>query len=298
METLLFSAVQLTASTSPAEGTASIRFSASGDEKIHQTLLAARRTQDQALTAFRAAAAAVVIDDETARADIDFITSRFEAIGTLRAAVDARRATTGDVIGYLQPTSPRAFDLVKRVGFYANDSDVAQLADGLYALLQFVEGAKMEDGAATQAIVFRKFPLAEAEIFFVGRHLQEVFAPAIIAAAPPAIAARFSASINGPTSTILSAIRSGVGAFAGGEALAGASETQAWLPTLAQRDDVFLELLQQYQSEMSKMTEALIASAYFSLLAYCGATLAIFIAAVGLSLYVIRIVSGLLGLVQ
>ncbi|PKU26120.1 methyl-accepting chemotaxis protein [Telmatospirillum siberiense] len=294
LENLLFSAVQLTAETSPAEGTASIRFSVSGDEKSRQAMLAARLTQDQALSAFRAAAAVVALDDDVARADIDFIIKRFGEIGALRATVDARRATTGDVIGYLQPTSPRAFDLVKRVGLYANDSDVARLTDGLYALLQFVEGAKMEDGAATQALVFRKFPLAEAEIFFVGKHLQEVFAPAILATAPPVIGARFSASNSGQANTVLSAIRRGISAFAGGEPLPEASETQVWLTTLAQRDEVFLELLRQYQSEMSKETEALIASAYLSLLAYCGATLAVLVAAVGLSLYVVRIVSGLL----
>jgi len=294
-ETLLFSVVQLTASTSPAEGTLSIRFSATGDEKTRAALVAARAANDQALADFRAAAAAVPLDDEVAGKDIDFILKRFEGIGSLRAAVDARQATPGDVTGYLQPTSPRAFDLVKRVGLSANDSEIARLTDGFHALLQFTEGAKMEGAIAALALDLRQLPVTQAEYFFLGMRLQEVFFPAIVAQAPPTIVERLSKYTEGSDGVTVGVVRKAVMALARGEPLPDAAETRTWPGVLEERDTVFLDLIGQYRSEMARETEGLSRTAYLSLLAYSGVTLAVVVAAMALSLSVVRIVSRLLG---
>ncbi|MGE4528093.1 MAG: methyl-accepting chemotaxis protein [Rhodospirillaceae bacterium] len=295
LETLIFAAAHLTLETSPAEGTRSIRFSVTGDPKLRQELVAARATHDQALAAFRAAAAAAGIGDETARSDIDFIIKRFTEMGPLRAAVDARKVSAPDVLGYLQPTSPRAFDLVKRVGLLAGHTEVARLIDGFHALLQFAEGAKHENGAGVQALMVRQLPARDAEIYFNGIRLQEVFAPVVVAAAPAAAAARLRSRIGGSESAALEPIREALRGLAEGRTLPDASMTGDWMHLLEQRDEVFLEAIRDYRKAMTTEIRRLVEEAYFSLLAYCGATLAVIVAAVFLSLCVVRMVTRMLG---
>ncbi len=278
----------------PTEGVTSTRYEATGDPDVLRTLQDARRKFDQSLALFREASSHAGLSDADAIADVDFILRRVGDLENFRGSVDARRLTSADIVGTLQPTAPRAFDLIKRIGLQADNPKISKMVDGFYSLLQFIDGVHIEDSIAPQALAQGKLAAAESEGFFVGLRTQDLFGPSILATSPKPIADALSAFSNGPAGQRLQALRGIVRADIVGGGAPVTTELSVWNDLSRQRLETLIPLIGQYQGELSNTLDRLVNEAWFSFLLYCGMTCGVLLCASALSFSMTRRVTTLI----
>ena len=290
---LLHSAIVMAAWAAPGEGVASAVFSATGSEEARRNLEPARAAFDEAFSALRSSAAAVPLSDRDAAADVAFLLDRLGSISQLRPRVDARQVTAKDIVDVLQPTAPRAFDLIQRVGLMTGDADISHAIEGLHALLQFTDGTQrvglmtgdadishaieglhallqftdgthIEDGALLQGLSKGGLSDTDRTSLTDGQAIQQLFAPTVVAAAPADISQTFRDFTNGAVSEAVGRLRDGVERLAAKGSFTSDSTPPEAL--LQKRGAVLADLIGRYERDVAKLIHDGNARAWSSLL--------------------------------
>ncbi|WP_114395913.1 methyl-accepting chemotaxis protein [Oleisolibacter albus] len=290
---LMAASAQLAGVSLPGEGTTSVGYAATGDAAVRSALSRARQEVDATGARFKAAAQAADLPDAEARDDIAFVVQRLDGMPGLRARVDQRQVEVGDVIGHMQPTSPRLFDLIQRIGIVADTSEIGNLASGFHALLQYVDGTHVEETALAQALGSGRLSPAESDVFLMGLHLQDAFQPGVTVYAPPAISDALRTFLSGPAAARIGEMRGFVRGLATGTATGPVQPV--WQEALRQRGEALTGMIGLYERLLTQTVEARVSAARQQMLLWGAGTLLAMLLVGLISLGSFRAVSRLLG---
>ena len=288
MAPLLRSASVIGATAGYDEGAASVGLGVADTPENRQRLVRSRAALDDAIATLKANVASIAIDDAAAAQDIAFILDRYAGLPAFRARVDARQLSATDVVAFLQPVAPRAFDFIQRSATRSKDAAIGHAINGLYALLQFADGTHMENCAAFPAASGAKVSEGDRDTSIAGVQTQDLFAAEVLSTAPPDVARDFDASLKGPAAATIQRARAMIVASAGGQA---PPEGAAWIAALLQRSETLAGLISRYERQLSDSIGAAAAAAWASLLVSLGTGAGILLVASMISVWSIRYMS-------
>ena len=291
---LIVSASSLAGIVFPNEGLLSNKYGLAKDDQVKTALNTARATTDAALASFRSTAEQAALKDPESQADIAFILGRIPQLQQFRAKVDNRQMTAEELVATFQPTAPRAFDLVQRIGLESGHPGISRLASGFQALLQFVDGINLETGGSFAIMGSGKAIPEHLESYFVGVRMQDLFAPMIIASAPETIVTQFKQQLRGSAAGKFDVTHAFIRATAHGDESAQRPAFNDWAALVGERTEAVQSIVGNYQKELSAAVDALVDHAWWRLLAYTLIILAVAIVAAALSVVAIRALSRLL----
>jgi hypothetical protein len=130
LEQLVSAASQLTTVALDHESDANLDFAATGSANARAEMLSARARADQAIAAFRSAAASAPLTDSTATGLISDIERRLGALAGYRTKADARTLQRADSAALLQPMTAGLADLIERIAVLVDQSELSRLLLG------------------------------------------------------------------------------------------------------------------------------------------------------------------------
>src|SRR5215510_9162775 len=152
LEDLVTAASSLTVGALNVESTKTHPFVASGSDGERAEMLAARQASDDAIRAFKRAAAASNLSDPQALEHISDIERRLDGLMAFRAAADARTLQRQGSGALLQPIASRLADLILRVAMLTKNVQIKNRLLALHAILQLSDGERIEAGRAENAL--------------------------------------------------------------------------------------------------------------------------------------------------
>src|SRR5262249_20320027 len=152
LEDLVTAASSLTVGALNVESTMTHPFVASGSDHQRAEMMAARQASDDAIRAFKRAAAASNLSDPRALEHISEIERRLDGLAAFRAAADARTLQRQESGALIQPIASRLADLILRVAILTNNVQIKNRLLALHAILQLSDGERIEAGRAENAL--------------------------------------------------------------------------------------------------------------------------------------------------
>jgi methyl-accepting chemotaxis protein len=294
LERLVSAASTLASSRLNQESAASQAFVASGGEAERAEMAAARRRSDDAIRAFREAAATVGLSDPKAIELIGDIDRRLSALEQFRAKSDARTLQRSESGDFLQPITARLAELFHRIAVLVDHDRLSELLLGLYAITEMNEGQRAEAGRTGTILATGSMDPVAAQIAIVGQAKQDIFSKQFDDFGPASVRDQLSAFAAGPDGRTIQALRPVIMAVSNGGKV---SEQDAgrWRAAMAARNRVWSAAIDDTRENLTAATEVLRNGARARLALYLGACLLSIALVLILSRFVLRAVRGLLG---
>jgi len=294
LEDLVTAASSLTVSALNIESTKTHPFVASGSESARAEMMAARQGSDDAIRAFKRAAAASNLSDAQALACIGEIERRLEGLAEFRAAADARTLQRQESGALLQPIAARLADLILRVAMLTNDVQIKNRLLALHAILQLSDGERIEAGRAENALAAGFLDAELYRLLLLGVSKQATFSKEFASFASPAAQERLRAFSAGPHGQAIEAMRPAILAFNQGSRIKD-QDVPRLREALAARNTLTTEVVQVALTELKDETHALRDATLWETITYTSVTVLVFMIVIGISHLVGRGVRRLLG---
>ena len=294
LEDLVTAASSLTVFALNQESTKTHPFVGSGSESARAEMMAVRLASDDAIRAFKRAAAASNLSDPQALAFISEIERRLEGLAEFRAKADARTLQRQESGALLQPIAARLADLILRVAMVTNDVQIKNRLLALHAILQLNDGERIEAGRAENALAAGFLDAELYRLLLLGVSKQVTFSKEFANFASPAAQERLRAFSAGPHGQAIEAMRPAILAFNQGSRLRD-QDVPRLREALAARNTLTAEVVQATLTELKVETHTLRDETLWQTIFYISATALVFIIVIGISRLVGRAIRRLLG---
>jgi len=294
LEDLVTAASSLTVFALNQESTKTHPFVGSGSESARAEMMAVRLASDDAIRAFKRAAAASNLSDPQALAFISEIERRLEGLAEFRAKADARTLQRQESGALLQPIAARLADLILRVAMVTNDVQIKNRLLALHAILQLNDGERIEAGRAENALAAGFLDAELYRLLLLGVSKQLTFSKEFANFGSAAAQERLRAFSAGPHGQAIEAMRPAILAFNQGSRLRE-QDVPRLREALAARNTLTAEVVQATLTELKVETHALRDETLWQTIFYISATALVFIIVIGISRLVGQAVRRLLG---
>jgi methyl-accepting chemotaxis protein len=294
LEDLVTAASSLTVVALNRESTATHPFVAVGSESARAEMMATRLASDDAIRAFKRAAAASNLSDPQALEYISDIERRLEGLAAFRASADARTLQRQESGALLQPIASRLADLILRVAMITNDVQIKNRLLALHAILQLNDGERIEAGRAENALAAGFLDAELYQVLLMGLSKQETFRKEFANFGSAAGQERLRAFSAGPHGQAIAALRPAILAFNRGSRISD-QDAPRLREALAARNTMTAEVVLLTLTELKEETHALRDATLWQTIIYIGATALLFAFVIGMSRFVRRAVRRLLG---
>jgi len=294
LEDLVTAASSLTVFALNHESTATHLFVASGSESARTEMMAKRLAADDAIRAFKRAAAASKLSDPQALECISDIERRLEGLAGFRAKADDRTLQRQESGTLLQPIAARLADLILRVAMVTNNVRIKNRLLALYSILQLNDGERIENGRAENALAAGFLDAQLYQLLLVGLSKQATFSKEFANFGSPAAQERLRAFSEGPHGQAIEAMRPAILAFNQGSRIRD-QDVGRLRDALAARNALTAEVVELTLAELKNETHALRDETLWETIIYTSAAVLIFIVVIAISRLVGKAVRRLLG---
>jgi methyl-accepting chemotaxis protein len=294
LEDLVTTASSLTVFALNHESTATHPFVASGSETARAAMMAKRLASDDAIRAFKRAAAASKLSDPQALECISDIERRLEGLADFRAKADDRTLQRQESGTLLQPIAARLADLILRVAMVTNNVRIKNRLLALYAILQLNDGERIENGRAENALAAGFLDAQLYQLLLVGLSKQATFSKEFANFGSAAAQERLRAFSAGPHGQAIEAMRPAILAFNQGSRIRD-QDAGRLRDALTARNTLTAEVVELTLTELKDETHALRDETLWETIIYTSATVLIFIVVIAISRLVGKAVRRLLG---
>jgi signal transduction histidine kinase len=291
LEQLVSAASRLTFLTLDAESKASRVFVASGAPDQRAELEARRKRSDDAILAFRRAAATAGLSDARGLDLVSDIERRLGGLAAFRENTDARTMTRRDSLELFQPLSARLADLVLRISAVVEEFRTSQLLLALHAIMQMNEGSSIENGRSDVALKDGKLESGDYQLLLRGLWKQAAFGLQFDNFGPALVREQLLAFNEGPESRTIEALRPVVLDVNNGGRL-NETDTLRWRDAMEARRLNWLGAVQATVNELTTATDALRESEKWQLTGYAGMTALVIATVMGLVTALARSITG------
>src|SRR5215510_7282617 len=294
LEDLVTAASSLTVFALNQESTKTHPFVGSGLENARAEMMAARLASDDAIRAFKRAAANSNLSDPQAIEHIRDIERRLEGLAGFRANADARTLQRQESGAFLQPIASRLADLILRIAMLTDDVQIKNRLLALHAIMQISDGERIEAGRAENALTAGFLDAELYRMLLLGVSKQATFSKEFANFGSAAARERLRAFSAGPHGQAIEAMRPAILAFNQGSRVRE-QDVPRLREALTARNTLTAEVVQATLTELKVETHALRDETLWETIIYSSVAALVFMVVIGISHLVGRAVRRLLG---
>jgi methyl-accepting chemotaxis protein len=275
------------------ESAASLAYGVSGTEAARAAVIAARQRSDEAILAFKQAAASSGITDSKALQLIGDVNRNLEGLVGFRAKADARGLQPRDAGLLIQSITGGLADLFQRIAVLIEQNRLSKLLLALNAIMQMNDGQRTEAGRTGAALAGVNIN-SITQVVLPAVAKQAIFAKLFDDFGPPEVRGELRQFNEGPDGRAIESLRPTILALGDGAKVTEA-DAKRWRDAMLARSQAWSVAVDHTLEVLTATTETLRQSARDRLAFYFGGCVLSIVLVVVLSRQVLRAVRSLLG---